>query len=167
MTTHAKSAAAVEETVQPQVSASGLLVTYRTRDGRPRLVLVGVNRSGVWLVYDVPQDDIQTRRGLLVDHLLGVQEKVEEARGLALEYATCQTAFAEGRREEHPNPNPLPRPIRVPMRLIRRHARAAAQAVADDRDLPAEGAWFRHVLDLADAQQRRAQRAPKPQTVAA
>jgi len=150
MTAQAKPAPAAEETVQPQVSASGLLVTYQTRDGRPRLVLVGVNRNGVWVVYDVAQDETHAKRGLLVDHLLGLQEKVDEARGLALEYATCQTAFAEGRREEHPNPNPLPSPVRVPMRLIRRHARAAAQA-----------------LTHADAQQRRTQPAPTPQTVAA
>jgi len=131
---------------------AGLVVPYQMRGGRQRLVLVGVNQTGVWLVYDVPHSDRGATRGLLVDRLLGDQEKASQARALAFEYAACQTAFAQRRREEHPNPNPLPRPTRVPLALIRSHTRAAQRAVAGEPDLAAEAAWFERVSQLADQQ---------------
>lgn len=146
------------------LQGTDLVVPYQMRDGRDRLVLVGINQNGVWLVYDVLRHDRRAKRGLLVDRLLGDQEKAKEARALAVEYAACQTSFAQGRREEHPNPNPLPRPIRVPLGLIERHTRTAQEAVAGERDLAAEAAWFERVMQLAEQQRNQTR---EPQTVAA
>jgi hypothetical protein len=135
-------------------AAADLRVSYRMRDGRERIVLVGLDANGVWLVYDVLRHDRRARRGLLVERLLGDQEKVGEARALAVEYAACQTAFVQGRREEHPSRDPLPRAIRVPLWLIVRHIRLAARAVnAAERDLVAGAAWFERVTRLAEQQQ--------------
>lgn len=153
------------KTEQPEISASGLVVSYKAPSGRRRLVLVAVDENGVWLVYDVPAST-KVKSGVLVDRLLGDQEKVEEARALAVNYAACQTAFAQGRREEHPNPNPLPKPTRVPIQTIRQHAAWAAVTPAAERDLAAEAAWFEHVLTLANARSSAAV-TPEPQTVAA
>jgi hypothetical protein len=140
---------------------AGLVVSYQTREGRERLVLVGVDENGVWVVYDVPHHDRGVKRGLLVERLLGDQEKAREACGLAVEYAACQIAFAQGRREEHPNPSPLRRPIRVPLWLIRRHASTAQQAVAGERDLAAEAARFERVSKLAEQQRTHPSREPQ------
>jgi hypothetical protein len=149
----------------PSNASADLVVPYQMRDGRERLVLVGINQNGVWLVYDVLRHNHRAKRGLLVDRLLGDQEKAKEARALAVEYAACQTAFAQGRREEYPNPNPLLRPIRVPLGLIERHTSTAQEAVAGERDLAAEAAWFERVMQLAE--QQRTNQTREPQTVAA
>ncbi len=157
-------------TANPHAAAAGqpdtgLVVSYQTRETRERLVLVGVDQNGVWVVYDVPHHDRRAKRGLLVERLLGDQEKARHARGLAVEYAACQTAFAQRHREEHPNPNPLARPIRVPLWLIRRHTSTAQQAVAGERDLAPEAAWFERVSQLAEQQRTHPRR--EPQAVAA
>ena len=166
MTAQPTETAPAEKTEQPEISASGLIVSYKAPSGRRRLVLLAVDENGVWLVYDVPAGSTKAKTGVLVDRLLGDQEKVEEARALAVNYAACQTAFAQGHREEHPNPNPLPKPTRVPIQTIRQHAAWAAVTPAAERDLAAEAAWFEHVLTLANARSS-ATVTPEPQTVAA
>ena len=123
-----------QEAGQPQASEDGLVVSYKTRSGRRREALIAVDTNGVWVVYDIPAGNTTVKSGLLVDRLLGDQEKLDKAHALAVDYAACQTAFAQGRREEHPNPDPLPKPTRVPIRTIRRHAARAAGAPALERE---------------------------------
>jgi hypothetical protein len=107
-------------------------ITYQSRRGGTHHVLLGVDSNGVWVVYDIASGGEGARRGLLVDRLLGDQEKASEAHALAVDYAACQSAFAAGHRDELPNPNPLPRATRVPQAVIARHARAATRRSAAD-----------------------------------
>jgi hypothetical protein len=104
-----------------------LSVTYRGRS-RKRLVLIGVDSNGVWVVYDVAANN-PSASGVLVDRLLGDQEKASHAHALAVEYAACQTAFHAGRRDEQPTPNPLPKATRVPRPRINEHTQAANRAL--------------------------------------
>jgi hypothetical protein len=131
-------------------------------------VLIGVDDNGVWVLYDVLQGARRARRGLLVERLLGVQEKASEARPLALDYAAAQTAFALGERDAHLNPNPLPKPVRVPMRLIHRHVRAAAVDLpAQPQDLEDDAAWFQRVARLSTHQNSTPTARGEPRTMAA
>ncbi len=99
---------------------------YRRRDGEDRNVLVAVDETDTWLVYDVPTRQAGEATGLLVERLTGSDDRLEKALPLALDYWARQTAF---HADEHPRPDPLPKPRAVPLPVALEHAERAERAV--------------------------------------
>ncbi len=99
-----------------------LALHYRRRSGRRRSVLVAVDETDVWFVYDVAACDSGVKTGLLVDRLGGYDDKLDQALALAADYHAAQVAFHAGAREEFTCPDPLPGPPRRPLAVIRKDA---------------------------------------------
>lgn len=115
---------------EPPHLAPKLTLHYRRRSGRRRTVLVAVDQTDVWFVYDVPAGTARASTGLLVDRLGGYDDRLDAALALAQDYLATQTAFRAGRRDDFTCPDPLPRARRRPLAVIRRDAARARTVVA-------------------------------------
>lgn len=106
-----------------------LALGYKRADGHTRRVLVTVDVTGVWGVYDVPTGPVGEKHGQLVDRLLGFDDRLGQALALAADYRACQEQYHAGQRTRMPCPDPLPKPVRVPLTVIRSLAARARRAV--------------------------------------
>jgi hypothetical protein len=114
----------------PASTVTGVLArSYKRSDGTKRRVIIGVDETDCWLVYDVPSGTAGEAEGQLVEHLIGYDERLGQALALAAEYLRCQIAFHAGEREDMPCPNPLPKPQHTPLALIRRLAAQARRVL--------------------------------------
>jgi hypothetical protein len=100
-----------------------LTLRYRRAGGQRRAVLVAVDETDVWCVYDVPAEaDRRARTGLLVERLGGYEDKLDQALALAADYQAAQSEFHAGGREHTTCPDPLPRARRTPLGAIAKDA---------------------------------------------
>jgi hypothetical protein len=76
-------------------------------DGGWRDVLVGRDETGRWQVFDAGGSQL-----MLVETLTGHDDRLDQARALARDYADQQAAYRDGRRDS----DPLPRP-----RIVAKH----------------------------------------------
>lgn len=116
-------------TSRPDKATGVLSRSYKRSDGTKRRVVIGVDETDCWLVYDIPSGAGGDPDGQLVEHLIGYDERLGQALALATEYLRCQTAFHAGERKEMPCPNPLPKPEKAPLALIRRLGGRARRAI--------------------------------------
>jgi hypothetical protein len=105
---------------------------YTRRGGRARAVLVAVDQTDAWFVYDIPAGSTRAKTGLLVERLGGIDDRLDCALALAADYLACQTEFHSGARDEFTCPDPLPKASRVQLAVIRADA-ARAQRVVRNR----------------------------------
>ncbi|MGH2902881.1 MAG: hypothetical protein ACRDK7_04760 [Solirubrobacteraceae bacterium] len=126
-------------TVAVQPAATGgadvpvkLALRYRRAGGQRRAVLVAVDETDVWFVYDVPAEPKRrARTGLLVERLAGHEDRLDQALALAADYQAAQSAFHAGEREHCTCPDPLPRVRRTPLVVIARDAVRARRFALD------------------------------------
>jgi hypothetical protein len=128
---------AAEADVAAATDAAGapvkLSLPYRRASGQRRTVLVGLDETDVWLVYDVPDEQRRARTGLLVERFGGYGEKCKQALAMAADYQAAQSAFHAAKREHFTCPNPLPRARRAPLAAIARDAARARHAVLNEQ----------------------------------
>jgi hypothetical protein len=110
--------------------------TYRRASGRRRSVVIALDSTGVWFVYDLPAARGASRKGLLVERLGGYDDKLWQAVALAKDYLASQEAYRDSRRENCTCPDPLPRPTRVDLQVID-EAASRARRVVDRLSAPA------------------------------
>jgi hypothetical protein len=116
---------------------SKLALDYRRSSGRRRSVLVAVDETDVWCVYDVPAEPKRrARTGLLVERLGSYGDKLDQALALAADYQAAQSEFHAGKREHCTCPDPLPDARRRPLAAIRRDAARARSAVREQHTKP-------------------------------
>lgn len=114
-----------------------LTLHYRRASGQRRAVLVALDETDVWFVYDVPAEPKRrARTGLLVDRLGGYDAKLNQALALAADYQAVQSAFHAGKREHCTCPDPLPRARRAPLAAITRDAARARRVVLEQQPKP-------------------------------
>jgi hypothetical protein len=119
-------------TSDPAATGSGspavtLTYVYQCSDGQQRVVLIALEESGAWLVYDAPGHGESGETGLLVERIDGSGDLLGEALGVARTYVADQQTFHAGERLEPYDP--LPKAQTVPLTAIREHAENAARAV--------------------------------------
>jgi hypothetical protein len=127
-----------------------LATHYTARDGHCREVILGVEETGVWLVYDIGRADT----GLLVGRLDGAHEKLHQALALQTDYTACQFAFARGERDEFTCPDPLPKPVGVSITQIRARAERAVDLAFTQAKY--NDALLSHIKTLAGEHERAA-----------
>ena len=115
-------------TVGPGERSPTLRWTYRRASGRRREVLVGLDASGVWLVYDLPAARRAQKRGLLVERLGEDDDELWQAVALAEDYVACQEAFHSSRRDACTCPDPLPGPKPLDLEAIQANTARATLA---------------------------------------
>jgi hypothetical protein len=76
---------------------------YRARDGTDHRVTTGRTSEGRWRVLDTDGDG-----AIVVETLMGHDDRQAQARALALDYAAEQQAFQLGLRDHHPLPRRQP-----------------------------------------------------------
>jgi hypothetical protein len=76
---------------------------YRARDGTEHLITTGRTPEGRWRVLDTAADQV-----IVVETLIGHDDRQAQAHALAADYAAEQQAFQLGLRAHDPLPKPRP-----------------------------------------------------------
>ncbi len=136
-TGHAATAAEKPAATDAAGAPVKLTLHYRRARGQRRAVLVAVDETDVWFVYDVPAEPKRrARTGLIVERLGGYDEKCSQALALAADYHAAQSAFHASEREHFTCPDPLPRARRAPLAVIGRDAARARRVVLKQQTNP-------------------------------
>jgi hypothetical protein len=108
--------------------APTLAISYTAIGGQERRVVVALDTTGAWSVYDVPTIAGSCKQGAVVQHLDGAEDGLVQAVAIAIEYVAGQHAYRSGNRAEHALPNPLKsHPEEVSLAKINRDCGRAAE----------------------------------------
>jgi len=84
-------------------SGAGEPVTSYLAGGRPREVRVQCDETGRWQILD-----IGPHGAVAVDTLTGYDDRLSQARAVAVDYAGQRAAFLRGERDDDPYPSARP-----------------------------------------------------------